>query len=130
MLTLQIQIWNFFNSPAIIDNSAQMKKKDKLSEDFTILDDSGRTEMHLKRLGKFASRSKFVSGNTVPEIGLTIQDQKISGHPSSPTFNIDSELVIDNYNSYINTSNSNTNMLISSLEIQTGTSAQDIMDKL
>ena len=66
----------------------------------------GRTETNLKQSGKHAPRSKSVSGTTVPEIILANQDGKISGNPSSPTFNIESKLAIDNTNSF-NNSNSN-----------------------
>ena len=102
---------DLFSSPAITDNSAQMKKKDKLSEDFTNVDDSRRTKMNLKRSGKYTTRSKFVLGNTIPENDLHIQDQKISGNPSSRTFNTDSKLASDNCKSS-NSTNCNTNIPI------------------
>ena len=89
----------------ILDLS-QMKRKANVSEDVTISDKFGRMETHLKRSGKHAPRSKSVSGIAVPEIILANQDRHISGNPSSPTFNIESKLAIDNTNSF-NNSNSN-----------------------
>ena len=54
----------------------------------------------MKRSGKHAPSSKFVSGTTFPEIILTNQDQKVSWNLSSPSFNIESKLAIDNTNSF------------------------------
>ena len=102
---------NVFSSPSISDSYSQMKKKVNLPEDLTVLDNFGRTEMNLKRSGKHATRSQFVSETTIPENILTVQDWKVSGNPSSPTFNIESKLAIDNPNSF-NTSNSNINRLL------------------
>ena len=62
----------------------------------------------MKRSGKHAPSSKFVSGTTFPEIILTNQDRKVSGNPSSPSFNIESKLAIDNTNSF---NNSNPNIM-------------------
>ena len=45
----------------------QMKKKFNVSEDFTDLDNLGRTKTNLKQSGKCATRSKSVWGNTIPE---------------------------------------------------------------
>ena len=59
-----------------------------------MLDNFGRTETNLKRSGKHAPRSKFVSGTTFPDTILTVQDRELSGNPSSPTFNIASKLAI------------------------------------
>ena len=79
-----------------------MKKKANVSEDLTILDNFGRTETNLKRLGKHAPRSEFVSGTTIPENVLIAQDKKFSGNPSSPNFDTESKLAIDNPNSFNN----------------------------
>ena len=77
-----------------------------MSEDVAVLDNYGRTLTNLKQSGKHAPRSKSVSGTTVPEIILANRDRKNSGNPSSPTFNIESKLAIDNTNRF-NNNNSN-----------------------
>ena len=116
MFSLQIRTF-----PVIHDSRSQ-KKKANVSEDVTVLDDFGRTEFNLKRLGKHARRSKLVSGNTIPEIILTNQDRKVSGNPSSPSFNIESKLAIDNSNSFNNSySNINTYIRPSVIDLGAGT---------
>ena len=67
-----------------------------------VSDKFGKTETNLKRSGKHAPRFKSVSGSTIPEIILANQDRKISGKPSSPTFNTESKLAIYNPNSFNN----------------------------
>ena len=64
----------------------------------------------MRRSGKYAPRSKFVSGISISENDLTSQDRKFSAKPScafSPGFNITSNLAIDDSN---RNSNSNTNI--------------------
>ena len=115
-----------------------MKKKANVSEDFIVLDNFGRTETSLKRSGKYAPRSKSVSGNSIPETVLTTQDREVSGNPSSPSFNIESKLAIDNSNSFNNSnSNINTNMrsYVIDLGAETGNTNRNLhprhhMDKL
>ena len=51
-------------------------------------------------MGKNAPRSKSVSGTTIPEVNLANFDRKISGNPSSPNFDTESKLTIDNPNSF------------------------------
>ena len=84
------------------NNQLHLNKKATLSEDIMISDKFGKTETNLKRSGKHAPRFKSVSGTTIPEIILANQDRKISGKPSSPTFNTESKLAIDNPNSFNN----------------------------
>ena len=85
----------------------------------------------MKRSGKHAPSSKFVSGTTFPEIILTNQDQKVSGNPSS-------KLAIDNTYSF---NNSNCNIMtgicpsVNDLGAGTGNTNQNLcprhhMDKL
>ena len=78
------------------------ENKDSASEDFIDSDKIGRSETNLKRLGKYAPRSKSVSVNTVPEANLANLDRKISGNTNSPTFNTESKLAVDNPNRFNN----------------------------
>ena len=90
------------DSREYLDNQFLGKNKDSLSEGVTISDKIGRTETNLKRSGKHAPRSKSVSGTTIPEVNLANLDRKISGNPSSPNFDTESKLAIDNPNSFNN----------------------------
>ena len=60
--------------------------------------------------GKHAPRFKSVSENIISETILTNQDRKVSGNPSSSSFNIESKLAINNSNSF-NSSNSDINTI-------------------
>ena len=96
---------NSFNSPTIFDNNLQMKKKEKMSEAFSVSDGLSRTEMNLRRSDKYDPRSKFVSGTTISEYLLTKQDRKFSGkssYASTDLIHNAPKLATDDSNSNIN----------------------------
>ena len=83
-----------------------MKTNQKLSEAFSVSDDSSRSEANLRRSDKYHPRSKFISGTTISENLLTTQDKKKSGkssYASTDLIHNASKLATDGYNSNINT---------------------------
>ena len=99
------------------DSLFQGENKNSASEDFIASDKIGRSETYLKRLGKYAPRSKSVSVNTAPQVNLANLDRKISGNTNSPTFDTESKLAVDNPNRFNNSITNITTNIHSSVDV-------------
>ena len=107
----------------IFDNNPQMKKKEKMSEAFSVSDDLSRTETNLRRLDKYDPHSKFVSGTTLSEIFWTTQDVKSSEKSSNVSTDLihnTPKLATDDSNSDINTNTNSSSSIAVSLGDGTG----------
>ena len=110
-----------------------MKKKEKLSEAFSVSDDLSRTETNLRRSDKHDPRSKFVSGTTISENLLTTQDRKSSGkssYASTDLIHNAPKLATDDSNSNINTNTNSRSSIAVSLGDGTGNITRNLRPRL